>query len=108
MDRPLHRETPRRRRRRTRVLTALVTAAIGLGAGGCDSTHSSRPPKPPPAGELGRPIGPSTHSAAPPAARDAARRFLHGSLAAVYGRGQIDAIPASTQRLRDLLHRQSG
>jgi hypothetical protein len=39
-------------------------------------------------------------------ADNAARRFLRGYLAAVYGRGTIDEIPASTPQLREGLRRQ--
>ena len=42
----------------------------------------------------------------PAAARTAARRFLNGYLATVYGRASIDAIPASTPRLRQMIRRQ--
>lgn len=89
--------------------TAVVVLAAGLAAGGCGAQKpAASVASPPAAAELGRPIGPQAHPVVPAAARFAARRFLHGYLAAVYGRGDIDAIPATTRQLRALLRRQSG
>jgi hypothetical protein len=95
-----------RPRPRTAVLLALL-AATPVVAAGCGQTHDARSPTPPPAA-LGRPIGGSQKSSQPDAARRAARRFLRGYLAAVYGHAGIDAIPDSTALLRQLLRRQAG
>src|SRR4051794_38665047 len=76
-----------------RPAVVVLTAALAVGACGAQKPRAT-PTSPPSSTELGRPIGPPEHAVAPTAARIAARRFLDGYLAAVYGRGDIDAIRA--------------